>query len=40
MLVVANLALAVALLPLLAVSSEDSVWIVYVVAVVQSTCRS
>jgi MFS family permease len=36
-LVVANLALAVVLLPLLAVRSEESVWIVYVVAVVQST---
>ena len=36
-LVVANLALALTLLPLLLVSSEDSVWIVYVVAVVQST---
>jgi MFS family permease len=33
-LVVSNLALAVALLPLLAVRSEDSVWVVYVVAVV------
>lgn len=36
-LVVANVALALVLLPLLAVDSKDSVWIVYVVAVVQST---
>ena len=36
-LVVANLALAVTLLPLLLVQSEASVWIVYVVSIVQSS---
>ena len=36
-LVVANLALAVTLLPLLLVGSEESVWLVYLVAVFQST---
>ena len=36
-LIVANLALAATLLPLLLVQSEDSVWLVYVVAVVQSS---
>jgi MFS family permease len=36
-LIVANLALTVAVLPLLAVQTEESVWIVYVVAVVVST---
>ncbi len=36
-LVVANIALALTLLPLLLVSSEETIWLVYVVGVVQST---